>query len=99
MKTLALAVALVACKDPPVDDYPVLPGHGFGVPGGTADAIAGRVCLVMADPRALATCAETGAGNITVSLGGVTTTTAANGAFTLVPPAGSNLVFTVSGPS
>jgi hypothetical protein len=99
MKTLALAVLLVACTDRADDDYPVLPGHGFGVPGETSGAISGRVCLIMADPRALATCADTGADNITVALGGVTTTTGANGAFTLVPPAASNLVFTVSGPS
>jgi hypothetical protein len=97
MKTLALAVALVGCGDPPDDDYPVLPGGGFGVP--TAGSIAGRVCLIMADPRALDTCADTGADNITVALGSATTTTAANGAFALVPPPGSNLVFTVSGPS
>ena len=99
MKTLALAVLLVACADAPDDDYPVLPGHGSGAPGQTSGAISGRVCLVMADPRALATCAETGADNLTVSLGGVTALTAANGAFTLVPPPGSNLAFTVTGPS
>jgi len=99
MKTLTLAVLLVGCADRVDDDYPVLPGHGFGVPGQTSGAISGRVCLIMADPRALATCAETGADNLTVSLGGVTATTAANGGFSLIPPAGSNLAFTVSGPS
>jgi hypothetical protein len=99
MKTLALAVLLVACADRPDDDYPVLPGHGSGVPGQTSGALSGRVCLIMADPRSLATCADTGADNLTVSLGGVTTLTAANGGFTLVPPAGSNLAFTVTGPS
>ena len=99
MKTLALAVLLVGCTDPPDDDYPVLPGHGSGVPGETSGAISGRVCLIMTDPRALATCADSGADNLTVSLGGVTAVTAANGAFTLVPPTGSNLAFTVSGPT
>jgi hypothetical protein len=99
MKTLALAFVLVGCTSPADDDYPVLPGGGgFGVPSNTG-TIAGRVCLIMADPRALATCADTGAGGFTVALGGVTATTAANGAFILTPPAGSNLMFTVNGPS
>lgn len=80
-----------------------------GVPGGSVDAmpgaINGRVCLA-ADPRALTqlvsptACATTGAGGLTVSLGGTTATTNADGTFSILPPTTSGtLVWGVSGPN
>lgn len=80
-----------------------------GTPGGSVDAtpgaIHGRVCLA-ADPRALTelvsptACATTGADGLTVSLGGVTATTNADGTFAMQPPSTSGtLVWGVSGPN
>jgi len=96
-ETLAFAIALAGCTGGG-DDYPIQPGNGFPTTGGTPGEIAGRVCLIVADPRALATCASGGAGGLTVTLGGVTATTAPDGTFTMVPPASANLVFAVTGP-
>lgn len=103
---IALAL-LSACK---VEDrtHPVIPGTPSGpVGGGTVDAaagdaangggaIAGRVCLV-ADLRDVSTCAAKGAGGLTVALGTMSTTTSANGAFSIAAPLASNLVWQVSG--
>jgi len=111
-RVLLLAVlVVVACKPASDDDdFPVVPG-GSG-PGGTgtlpdapeADAldfdalqvIVGRVCLV-ADLRALTTCAAAGAGGLTVTLGTSSTTTTGNGAFAIMAPSGTNLVWRVTG--
>jgi len=93
---------LAGCTSSEEDDLPVQPGAG-GVSGGgkggsTPGAITGRVCLV-ANPFALGTCADTGAGGLVVSLGGSTALTQANGAFSLAAPAGTGGSFTVAGPN
>jgi len=90
------------------DEFPIDPGGGGG--GGThrdaaavvdaplddgALAIVGRVCLT-SDLRALASCASTGAENLTVTLGGETTTTQADGTFTIARPVAAD-VWRVSG--
>ena len=107
-----LLVVLVACKSSDGDDgeFPVLPGGGnggagtvldAGLPPDTADPdagtqLTGRVCLV-SDLRALTTCAATGAGNITVTLGTRTATTMDDGRFTIATPVSTNLVWRASG--
>ena len=58
----------------------------------------GRVCLV-ADPSDLTTCANTGAGGLTVRLGTAVTTTVANGDFTIQGQASGALVWSVTGPT
>lgn len=100
---LAIAASAAACTNDDVpSDLPVNPQGGIGTQtgggGGTAQLVIGRVCLITADPRALGTCATTGAGGLTVSLAGITTTTSASGAFTMQAPTATNgLVFNVSG--
>jgi len=54
------------------------------------------VCLA-GDARLLTGCATTGAGGLTVTLGGKTATTADDGHFTIATPSGTNLVWQVSG--
>ena len=108
MKRAWLVILLVACKSSDNDGFPVDPGGG-GPPGdrldgSTLDAfdpdgntqLAGRVCLVT-DLRALTACATTGADGLTVTLGTRTAMTMADGKFTMMTPAGSNLVWRVSG--
>lgn len=103
---LALLAPLGACGKQSSDGYPVNPGGGGGVgseftpdapvgdDGGTS--INGRVCMVA--PPSVITCAATGAGNLTVTLGTATTTTADDGSFTLTRPAiTTGLVWRVSG--
>ena len=102
------AIALAACTSSGTDKLPIVPGGG-GIPGGTGgkqDAavydgndgggLAGRVCLV-GDARALATCASAGAEGLTVTLGGATAMTAADGTFTIAAPQGTNLTWHVTG--
>jgi hypothetical protein len=109
VRALLPALALIAACKAQGDDYPVLPGGGGGGTGGgtTPDAavdapadggtmIAGRVCL-LTDVRDLTSCAATGAGGLTVTLGIDSTVTAGDGTFLLPQPFGSNLVWTVSG--
>jgi hypothetical protein len=105
-----LLLAVVACKAGEGDDFPIEPGGpnpggmGFMVDAAPIDAfvgdaqqsITGRVCLV-ADLRALGACAATGAGGITVTLGTRTATTLDSGAFTIMTPSGSNLVWRARG--
>lgn len=108
---VALTLACAGCPAPEADDYPVLPGGGGpgGVGGGTVpldDAgggpddggtvIAGRVC-VLDDPRDLSRCAIGGADGITVTLGSASTTTAADGVFTITAVPSANLVWRASG--
>jgi len=61
-----------------------------------AATLAGRAC-VLTDLRDLTSCATTGAGGLTVMLGSQTATTADDGQFTLATPAGTLLVWHVSG--
>jgi hypothetical protein len=100
---IAIAASAAACTD---DDFPsglpVQPQGGIGTqPGGTGQTggfVIGRVCLITTDPRALASCASTGAQGMTVTLAGVTATTSTTGAFTLPAPTATNgLVFSVTG--
>jgi hypothetical protein len=110
MRRLAGLLLLFApgCSDLP-EDYPVAPGgwapggnngrdSGVDDSGDGGAMIAGRVCVV-GDLRDLETCAVADAGGLTVSLGTRTATTAEDGAFTILAPAGSNLVWRVTGPT
>ena len=102
---LLLAVGVGCSRD--VEMFPVGPGVGGGGGTGTKPDAAmadgngsgttnGRVCLID-DPRTPTTCASTGAGGLTVSLGTTTATTAADGSFSITPPSGTGLVWRVSG--
>jgi hypothetical protein len=108
MKLVWTVVVLAACHPGGGDDYPVHPG-GDDTPGteGRIDAaipdgsdaaatISGRAC-VLTDLRDLTSCATTGAGGLTVTLGSQTATTADDGTFTITAPAGSMLVWHVGG--
>ncbi|MDQ3298812.1 MAG: hypothetical protein M3619_19710, partial [Myxococcota bacterium] len=91
------------------DDYPVDPGggggggrprdagvDGSGDAGDASTTIAGRVCAVV-DLRNLTSCATTGVGGLTVTLGNRTASTADNGDFTITMPTGTNLTWRVTG--
>ena len=92
------------------DDYMVNPGHGSGPNGsgsgsghmpdaGGVDpdaAYTAKVCM-LTDPRNPMSCATTGVDGLTVTLGTQTATTAADGAFTMMTPNGSGLVWRVKG--
>jgi hypothetical protein len=106
---IAFALVLIACQQTTGDDYPIGPGGGPGgiTPGqidaaddgaGTGDGgvVNGRVCLVT-DLRNLTSCANSGAGGLTVQLGSQTTSTADDGKFAIVAPAATMLVWSVSG--
>jgi hypothetical protein len=106
MRHAWILIALAACKQGTGDDYPINPGGDdigdFHPPidasssdqslGDGSAMLTGRVCL-LADLRAPNACANTGAGNITVQLGTVTTLTADDGMFSLIPPSGTNLTW------
>ena len=108
MKTsILLSIALVAACTSSRDDLPIEPGGGGGsVPNGPvvqgaggstgAPMISGRVCL-LTSATTLSQCAASGAGGLTVAIGGAQTTTAPDGTFSLATPSGTNLGFTVSG--
>jgi hypothetical protein len=102
--TLLIALGFVACATSDDDSYPLLPGGGdTGVPivsGGAGSVVQGRICMIV-DPRFLDACTTTGAGGLTVSLGGETSAiTTANGSFALQHSTTTlaNLSLTVSGP-
>jgi len=97
---LALAlVLLTACGDKETTFDNIVPGGGGGGTTGSrpdaptsdgADAsttISGHVCLLLTNQQTLTSCATTGAGNLTVTLGTATAMTADDGAFTLTRPA------------
>ncbi|MBV8757821.1 MAG: hypothetical protein JO257_11110 [Deltaproteobacteria bacterium] len=92
MKCLAFFTfgALAACASSG-SDYPVTTqGGAAGTSGGASTpTLAGRVCLVN-DPRNLGTCATTGAGGLTVSIGNGTATTTDNGSFVMNTPSSGN---------
>jgi hypothetical protein len=109
MRALLLVALLVAaCKIEDKDRAPTVPGGPSGTGSGAnidareddgdgGAAIVGRVCLVT-DLRQPATdCANTGAGDLTVTLGSKTTTTVEDGTFSIEPPSGSNLTWRVTG--
>jgi hypothetical protein len=103
--SLALLLVTTACTKAD-DDFAVEPGGGGGrgsnaghVDGGTDSTLGGSpfaVCLVT-DLRGGSPCAATGAGGLTVTLGGTIATTADDGTFTLTPPGGSALTWMVTG--
>lgn len=106
MKRSVLLVALLAACESGSDGLPINPG-GSGTGGSMSPDAAvedgdggtqftGRVCLV-ADPRQPATCAASGAGGLTVTLGTSQATTATDGGFVIARPAGTNLTWTVTG--
>lgn len=96
MLVAAALLALGACKTPEPDQQ-VNGGGGSGTgsskhgPDAAVDAVgdggmlSGRVCLAT-DARALTTCAATGAGAITVTLGDSAGVTADDGTFAIAPP-------------
>lgn len=98
MKCLAFLAfgALAACASSG-EDYPITTQGGGGGGTSTAATIAGRVCLVN-DVRNLTTCADTGAGGLTVSIGNGTATTNANGEFVMnTPTSGNTSLVSVTG--
>jgi hypothetical protein len=110
MKALIAGLLLLVACDDDIEMFPVNPGGGGGSSGtGFVDAgisdgdggdagntINGRVC-VLSDARFPTTCANTGAGNLMVSLGNFTATTLDNGSFTIMRPTSTNLVWHVVG--
>jgi hypothetical protein len=100
-------VTLAACGGDDGLRYDVNPGgRGSGSAMGGPDANVGdasgdgampgfRVCLID-DARSPTTCASSGAGGLSVTLGNAQATTAADGSFTLTRP-GSDLTWRVSG--
>jgi len=108
MKRLVLVALLAACSKELSDGFPINPGGGGSSTTHVPDApaasddggtmINGHVCLLLATPQSLATCAGTGAGNFTVTLGSATAATADDGSFTILRPAViTDLVWFVSG--
>lgn len=96
MKRLALFATLLAagCTSDS-SDYPVRPQDDFPVtPGG--QAVIGRVCIA-SDLRDLGTCSSDSAGGLTVQLGTMETTTAADGSFSFPTPTETVTAFSVSG--
>ncbi|HEY5926789.1 MAG TPA: hypothetical protein VIV11_34115 [Kofleriaceae bacterium] len=98
MKWLPAVALLAACGNEPSEGFPIHPGGGGGTgssfrpdaPPIGSDAemtISGRVCLLLAAPHTLGTCAATGADNLTVMLGTSMAVTAADGSFTIMRPA------------
>jgi hypothetical protein len=90
------------------NDFPIGvggPGPGAGGPGAVDAAPDGRdasaqlsahVCLLI-DPRDQTTCAGSGAGGLTVTLGTAQSTTADDGTFTINRPSGSMIMWAVTG--
>jgi hypothetical protein len=100
MRSLVLLLALAACQNGG-DDFPVVPqgGPAPGAGGGSTVVIVGRVC-VLTDPRVFTSCVDTGAQNITVTVGNQVTTTAVDGSFVVNTPTATDAgptTITVSG--
>lgn len=99
---LAAAVAATGCMTGDDGNQHVIPNGGNfpAVAGGsTSSTITGRVCVITTDATALASCATTGAGGLTVRFGTAVATTADNGAFTIQSVPSSSLNFLVTGPN
>lgn len=108
MRLAACAVlVLVACHPGSDDAFPIVP-QGDDSPitpmpdapradasGDAVTTISGRVCVV-ADLRNLTSCANQGADGITVMLGASSAVTMADGSFSLTPPTGSNVAWSLS---
>lgn len=104
---VALGVA-AGCKEGDGALYPINPGGstnpggggGGGIDAASGDAnidvLPGQACLI-SDPRAANTCATTGAGGLTVTLDGHTTTTEPDGTFLIDVPTSSNIQWQVTG--
>jgi hypothetical protein len=103
MKRIACVLFLAACANSGGDDYPVNgvgggPVGGVGGGGGGGNLLRGRVCL-LGDLISGGNCSNSGAGGLTVSMGGNAATTGADGSFAITPPAaGTAPSFVVSGP-
>lgn len=111
---ITVLALLTACRADNDQTYPIIPASPVGPVGaGVADArtgdaasdavtdaaiLQGRVCLV-SNFGDVATCASTGAGNLTVTLGASTATTSDSGQFTIAAPAASSVVWHVTGSS
>lgn len=98
--TWALLFLVVGCAKP--EDYPPPGGNTDAHPADAApdmpappETVTGTVCTV-ADLRLVADCTASGTGSLTVAIGGVSTTTNANGSFQIDKPAGAT-EWTVSG--
>lgn len=101
----ALLLVAAGCGGDDGNHFPVNPGGGgsgsstlpdAGTDAGEGTTIAGRACL-LGDPRALTTCASTGADGLTVTLGDKTALTTVDGSFVIDRPTGTGLVWRVSG--
>jgi hypothetical protein len=100
MKALASilsALWIAGCAAQPADDYPIRPQGIPPIAGGTSNGIGGRVCVI-ADPRDLTTCSADAAGGLNVTMNGTTTTTTADGSFSISPAAGGVSLLGVTGP-
>lgn len=106
-RALLVLVVLAACHPSDENDFPVAPGGGgFGggqlaapdaaTGGDGGPALVARVCL-MTDPRDQGSCAATGAGGLTVTLGTSIATTADDGTFAIARPASTSLVWVITG--
>lgn len=97
----AAAVAATACINGDDGNQHVIPSGGnFPVSSASTGAtITGRVCVITSDATALAACATTGAGGLTVRFGTAIATTADNGTFVLSAAASPNIAFNVTGPA
>ena len=95
-------LALGGCWWTDADDYQPIPQQTRIPPTGPAPigAVSGRVCLLV-DPRFSTMCETTiDLSSITITLGDVTTRASADGAFSFhASPVGTNLAFTLAGPT
>lgn len=95
MRRFALLLVVISgCASNSDDgDYPVVPGGANGPSGGGGGGtqLAGRACLVD-DPRDLGACSTGDASGLTVTAGGMTTTTDADGNFELPITADGTMV-------
>jgi hypothetical protein len=101
MKRLACVLLFAACASEPGTELPVEPGtNGSAATMGNDEVdntsmLRGRVCVV--NDVFSNQCAKTGAGGLSVSLGGETALTNDDGTFALTPSAGTGLSFLISG--
>src|SRR5690606_6583468 len=102
-----LALVLVACGGDDSEWLPIVPGGNPGTGGSpmmdaslgdidVPDVITGQVCKLL-DARAPTTCAAIGAGGLVIALGDQQATTADDGAFSILHPGGTDLVWRVFG--
>jgi hypothetical protein len=109
MKSLALLVVLSSCMSSADDNTPIQPGGvggigstGGGTGGGSGSSSDGggatnRVCIVTDLRTPTSSCDTQNLAGMTVTLGGQSAVTAADGTFLMTIPSEPNLVATVTG--